>query len=32
MISMYGVKRNMYWNNIQSEIKMDDLFASYTNL
>jgi len=26
MISMYGVKRNIYWNNIQSEIKMDDLF------
>jgi AAA+ ATPase superfamily predicted ATPase len=27
MITLYGIKRNKYWNNIQSEIKMDDLFA-----
>jgi len=26
MITTYGVKRNMYWSNIQSEVKMDDLF------
>jgi len=26
MITTYGVKRNMYWNNIQSEVKLDDLF------
>jgi len=26
MITTFGVKRNMYWGNIQSEVKMDDLF------
>jgi predicted AAA+ superfamily ATPase len=26
MITTYGVKRNEYWGNIQSEITMDDLF------
>ena len=26
MITTYGVKRNEYWGNIQSEVKMDDLF------
>ena len=26
MITTYGVKQNEYWGNIQSEIKMDDLF------
>ena len=26
-ITTYGVKRNMYWGNIQSEIVMNDLFA-----
>ena len=26
MITTYGVKHNMYWGNIQSEVKMDDLF------
>ncbi|MDR2556669.1 MAG: ATP-binding protein [Bacteroidales bacterium] len=26
MITTYGVKHNEYWNNIQSEVKMDDLF------
>jgi len=28
MITTYGVKRNEYWNNIQSEILLDDLFYS----
>ena len=27
MITTYGVKRNMYWGNIQSEVKMGDLFV-----
>ena len=27
MVTTYGVKRNMYWGNIQSEIKTNDLFA-----
>jgi len=27
MITTYGVKRNEYWNNIQSEITLNDLFA-----
>jgi hypothetical protein len=27
MITTYGVKRNEYWNNIQSEATMNDLFA-----
>jgi hypothetical protein len=27
MIITYGVKHNAYWNNIQSEVTMDDLFA-----
>jgi len=26
MITTFGVKRNQYWGNIQSEVKMDDLF------
>ena len=26
MITTYGVTHNAYWNNIQSEVKMDDLF------
>jgi len=26
MITTYGVKRNMYWHNVQSEVTMDDLF------
>jgi hypothetical protein len=26
MITTYGVKHNAYWNNLQSEITMDDLF------
>jgi hypothetical protein len=26
MVTTYGVKRNEYWNNIQSEVTMDDLF------
>jgi hypothetical protein len=28
MITTYGVKRNEYWNNIQSELVLDDLFYS----
>ena len=28
MITTYGVKRNEYWNNIQSEITVNDLFYS----
>jgi len=27
MVTTYGVKRNEYWNGIQSEVKMDDLFV-----
>ena len=27
MITTYGVKRNEYWGNIQSEVTMDDLFV-----
>jgi hypothetical protein len=27
MITPYGVKHNAYWGNIQSEVKMDDLFV-----
>jgi len=27
MITTYGVKHNMYWGNIQSEVKLDDLFV-----
>ena len=27
MITTYGVKRNEYWNNIQSEVLLDDLFS-----
>ena len=27
MVTTYGVKRNEYWNNIQSEVKMNDLFV-----
>ena len=26
LITTYGVKRNMYWYNIQSEVKLNDLF------
>ena len=26
MITTYGVKRNEYWNNIQSEVTMNDIF------
>ena len=26
MITTYGIKRNEYWGNIQSEVTMDDLF------
>ena len=28
MVTTYGVKRNEYWGNIQSEVTMNDLFAS----
>jgi hypothetical protein len=28
MITTYGVKHNEYWNNIQSEVLLDDLFYS----
>jgi len=28
MVTTYGVKRNEYWGNIQSEVKMDDLFLN----
>ena len=28
MVTAYGVKRNEYWGNIQSEVTMNDLFAS----
>jgi hypothetical protein len=27
MITTYGIKHNEYWNNIQSEVTMDDLFS-----
>jgi Predicted ATPase (AAA+ superfamily) len=27
MITTFGIKHNMYWGNIQSEVKLDDLFA-----
>jgi len=27
MITTYGVKHNSYFGNIQSEVKMDDLFV-----
>ena len=27
MITTFGVKHNMYWGNIQSEVKTDDLFV-----
>ena len=26
MVTTYGVKRNEYWHNIQSEVTMNDLF------
>ena len=26
MITTYGVSHNAYWNNIQSEVNLDDLF------
>ena len=29
MITSYGVKRNEYWGNIQSEVTMDDLFGKF---
>ena len=25
-ITTYGVKRNMYWHNIQSEVTLDNIF------
>ncbi|MDR2145035.1 MAG: AAA family ATPase, partial [Tannerella sp.] len=28
MVTTYGIAHNEYWNNIQSEVKMDDLFVS----
>jgi hypothetical protein len=28
MITTYGIKRNEYWNNIQSELLLDDLFGA----
>jgi len=28
MITIYGIKHNEYWNNIQSEVLLDDLFDS----
>jgi AAA+ ATPase superfamily predicted ATPase len=28
MITTYGLKRNEYWGNIQSEVKMNDLFIT----
>jgi AAA+ ATPase superfamily predicted ATPase len=28
MITTNGIKRNAYWNNLQSEVTMDDLFES----
>jgi hypothetical protein len=27
MLTPYGVKHNVYWNNIQSEVTLDDLFS-----
>jgi len=27
MVTPYGIKRNEYWNNIQSEVPMNDLFV-----
>ena len=27
MVTTYGVKHNSYWGNIQSEVKMDNLFV-----
>ena len=27
MITTFGIKHNMYWGNIQSEVKMDDLYV-----
>jgi len=29
MVTTYGVKRNIYWGNIQSEVTMDDLFWNF---
>jgi hypothetical protein len=26
MVTSFGVKHNAYWNTIQSEVKLDDLF------
>jgi len=26
MVTTFGIKRNMYWGNIQSEVELDDLF------
>jgi hypothetical protein len=28
LVTTYGVKPNTYWHNIQSEVILDDLFAS----
>jgi len=27
MITTYGIKRNAYWNNIRSELSLDELFG-----
>jgi hypothetical protein len=27
MITTYGIKRNLYWGNIQSEVTANDLFT-----
>jgi len=27
MVTTYGVEHNAYWNDVQSEVTMDDLFA-----
>ena len=29
MVTTYGVKRNEYWGNIQSEVTMNDLFVNF---
>jgi AAA+ ATPase superfamily predicted ATPase len=32
MITTFGVKRNQYWGNIQSEVRLDDLIKGNINL
>ena len=27
MITTYGVKRNEYWGNVQSEVRLEELFV-----